>query len=310
MRPRDRDIALRLCAGLEAYESHTRALPGIADPESREVLIEQLLASVHRVEYVKRLGQRQLSACRADPNDIRFDPLKAAVLHLRIGRREEACWLVFLSVHFGKHAAGGWRYLREVYGRLGSGQRWDWASISGAPGDFRAWLQHQKDHIRREGAQGGFGNHRKYESLDGYSPTGTGSVVESYVQWVVQAGDHERLIENAILMSNGDGRVAFDYLHKSMGINILRLGSLARFDYRTMLAKLGLASSEPGSTYLNGATGPLRGARLLFGSHEKAPTLDGWLADLDHELRVGMQVLEDALCNWQKSPDRFEPFRG
>jgi hypothetical protein len=31
-----------------------------------------------------------------------FDPLKAAVLHYRRGRVDEAYWLVFLAVHFGK----------------------------------------------------------------------------------------------------------------------------------------------------------------------------------------------------------------
>ena len=32
--------------------------------------------------------------------------------------------------------------------------------------------------------------------------------------------------------------------------------------------------------------------------------------DLDLRLQVGMQVFEDALCNWQKSPVHFEHFRG
>jgi hypothetical protein len=309
MRPRDRELAQRLCTGLEEYDRNTRALPGIADQENREVLIEQLLASVHRVEYAKRLGQRELSPCRADPNDVRFDPLKAAVLHLREGRHEEACWLVFLSVHFGKHGNGGWRYLREVYGRLGAEQRWDWAAISAAPGDFRDWLQQQGEQIRRPGDPGGFGNHRKYESLNGFSASGTGSVVQSYVQWVAEAGGHQRLFENAIFRSKSDERLAFNYLYRSMGRNVLRFGRLARFDYLTMLAKLGLASIEPGSTYLIGATGPLRGARLLFGVSEKAANLDNWLVELDSELQVGMQVLEDSLCNWQKSPSRFESFR-
>jgi hypothetical protein len=34
------------------------------------------------------------------------------------------------------------------------------------------------------------------------------------------------------------------------------------------------------------------------------------LIELDADLKVGMQVLEDALCNWQKSPAHFERFRG
>jgi Alpha-glutamyl/putrescinyl thymine pyrophosphorylase clade 3 len=95
---------------------------------------------------------------------------------------------------------------------------------------------------------------------------------------------------------------------------VKRFGRLAKFEYLTMLGKLGLAPLESPSAYLNGATGPLQGARLLFAGdrHAKlsAKTLDSYLIKLDEHVQVGMQVLEDALCNWQKSPDKFRPFRG
>jgi hypothetical protein len=95
---------------------------------------------------------------------------------------------------------------------------------------------------------------------------------------------------------------------------VRRFGRTGRFDYLTMLGKIGIAPIIPGSAYLAAATGPRRGARLLFGGTTAAAlsnrNLEHWLAGLDQELNVGMQVLEDALCNWQKSPDRFRPFRG
>ena len=92
-------------------------------------------------------------------------------------------------------------------------------------------------------------------------------------------------------------------------------GRTARFDYLNMIAKLDLAKIEPGSTYMTGATGPLKGARLLFGApgaKAKPTQLNAWLIELDASLglEMGLQVLEDALCNWQKSPARFKPFRG
>jgi len=34
------------------------------------------------------------------------------------------------------------------------------------------------------------------------------------------------------------------------------------------------------------------------------------LDELDVDLRVTMKVIEDALCNWQKSPTRFVHFKG
>ena len=65
---------------------------------------------------------------------------------------------------------------------------------------------------------------------------------------------------------------------------------------------------------MSGATGPISGARLLFAGDKAASIgpgkLDAWLITLDSDLKVGMQVLEDALCNWQKNPQVFIPFRG
>ena len=217
--------------------------------------------------------------------------------------------MVFLFVHFGRHSVGGWRYAREVYGRLGGVERWDWAATSADPAAFRSWLNENKDELRREGVPGGFGNHRKYESLDAYSSKGTGAVVESYVEWVNPPRTHRQLVEQACQEADGDARRAFDNLYKSMRA-VTRFGRTARFDYLTMLGKLDLAEIEAPSAYLEEATGPRKGAVLLFGVDQPARTLNQWLVELDVFLAVGMQALEDALCNWQKNPADFVPFRG
>jgi hypothetical protein len=292
------------------FDQNVQLMPGMHDASMRSALIEQLLASVHRVEYVRRLRQMELGACRTDPHDERFDPLKAAVLHARNGDPEEAFWLVFLSVHFGKHGRGGWRYLRDVYGRLGSAQRWDWQSVNSDVHGFRSWLDLNQGRIQHGHPSCGFGNHRKYESLSGTSPNGTGAVVESYVEWIADYGSHQALIRDALARAEGDAQRAFDLLYRDMARRIHRFGRLARFDFLAMLGKLELASIEPGSTYLDGATGPLSGARLLFGIKGPSSCLDQWLVQLGARLGVGMQVLEDALCNWQKSPRLYVPFRG
>jgi hypothetical protein len=120
-------------------------------------------------------------------------------------------------------------------------------------------------------------------------------------------------MEQACQKAEDDPRQAFDDLYGSMNA-VKSFGRMARFDYLTMVGKLGLAHIEPGSTYMGNSTGPLEGARLLFSGKKTAPLnpakLDEWLGELDAQLNVGMQVLEDALCNWQKSPTTFKPFRG
>lgn len=309
MRPRDQGLAAQLTSTLLSFDREKHTLPGISNAARRAAFLEQLFESVHRVRFVRVLRERKLNSLRADPNNDLFDPLKAAILQQQQGNIEEAFWMVFLFVHFGKHSRAGWRYAREVYGRLGDGGRWDWASTSANPSSFREWLDAHQGDLKREGVPRGFGNHRKYESLDARSPKGTGAVVESYVEWVSPPRTHQEMMGEALLRAGGDPRKAFDELYNSMRA-VARFGRTARFDYLTMVGKLGLAAIEPPSTYLKGATGPIRGARLLFGRRASATTLDSWLVDLDAQMNVGMQVLEDALCNWQKSPDQFKPFRG
>jgi Alpha-glutamyl/putrescinyl thymine pyrophosphorylase clade 3 len=262
VKPRDRELALRLEGALMSFDQEQRPLFGIRDSERRGAFLEQLLESIHRVELIRVLRTRRLSDRRENPNDELFDPLKAAILQQRQGNIEEAFWLVFLFVHFGKHLHAGWRYAREVYGRLGDGGRWDWAGISTDLTDFRAWLDARQTDLLRGSGPRGFGNHRKRESLSGSSANGTGAVAASYVRWVAPPRTHQDLMREVLQQAGGDPRMAFDKLYHSMEA-VRRFGRLARFDYLTMVGKLGLAPIEPGSPYLEGSTGPLEGARLL-----------------------------------------------
>ena len=86
------------------------------------------------------------------------------------------------------------------------------------------------------------------------------------------------------------------------------------FDFLAMLGNLGIAPISPGSAFLMGATGPLAGARLLFFGNATNPAsasiLESKLRDFGKTTGLGMQVLEDSLCNWQKSPGTYQRFRG
>jgi len=307
VRPRDLKLAQRIDTELVAFDRTTRPLPGVRKAARREAFREQLLESIHRTRFIQIIRKRPISDRRANPNDELFDPLKAAILQQRQGNIEEAFWLVFLFVHFGMHLRGGWRYVREIYGRTGEGRAWDWASTSQNVLEFRDWLHTNQTYLKRPGA--GFGNHRKRESLDARSPTGTGAVVESYIQWVNPPRSHQQLVAETLARNNGDAKAAFDDLYQSMDA-VARFGRLGRFDYLAMVGKLELAPISPGSPYLKGSSGPFKGAQLLFGNDGPADELDGWATELGEKLGLGMQVVEDALCNWQKSPDSFVPFRG
>jgi alpha-glutamyl/putrescinyl thymine pyrophosphorylase-like protein len=303
VRPVDSALGARIRTALAAYEEQHVPLPGLTDAGRRLALVEQIVESVRRRQYIERIQDRHLSPLRMDPRSDLFDPIKAAILHARAGDTEEACWLAFLSIHFGRHRRGGWRYCAAIYGGAGDSERWEWRRVSSDVVAFTRWVAENEEWIRKNG--GGFGNHRKYESLGATAVT-----VASYVSWVGPRRSQMRRFREVTAPAKGNPTVAFDLLYESMSA-VARFGRTARFDYLTLLSRLGFVPIVPARAYLPGATGPLKGARLLFGnSNDHARLLDDRLNDLDRLLNVGLDVMEDALCNWQKSPSKFLAFRG
>ncbi len=116
VRPKDRHCADALDAALAEFDAQVRRLPGIQSVARRQSFLEQLIESIHRVRYVAVIRGRPLSPLRGDPRSDLFDPLKAAILRGREGNIEEAFWLVFIFVHFGRSARTGWRLARDIYG--------------------------------------------------------------------------------------------------------------------------------------------------------------------------------------------------
>jgi hypothetical protein len=302
-----RPLAEQLDDGFDAYEADQGLLPGLT-LQRRASLIRQLVDSCRVNSYLEHLRTEPLSQQASDPSDEWFNPVKAAIIHFRRGEDDEAFWLVFLRTHFGKHRGAGWAYSREVYGGSGSGGPWTWQRVTGDLQGFRDWVGAYAAQASGSRLPHGFGNHRKYESL-----AGTGSVVASYVAWVGDPPEHGRRFGEALAAAGNDPEGAFDVLYRSMN-EVRRFGRLARFDYLSLAGKIGLAPVRPGKAYLRDSSGPLKGATLLFGPPGEpglsVTVLEQRTAALRDRLGVTFDVMEDALCNWQKSPDQFRPFRG
>jgi hypothetical protein len=309
LRPSDTGRAAALNAKLVKFDADVENLLGIKSDLARAVLVEQIIESLRRIEFVHFVRDGKVDPRRADPSSDLFDPIRAAAYKIRTGERDEAFWLVFLSTHFGKHGKYGWGLTRAVYAGS-NGEPWTWKRVSSHVDAFRNWLSQNEASLRTKYA---FSNHRKYQSLSANSAVGTGAVIASYVKWVAPPRAHMEMIQELHTKVGQDPRAVFDSLYRSMTV-VMGFGRLGKFDFLTMLGKLGAAPIEPGSAYLVGATGPLEGARLLFTNNPDAKIrpreLDARLAELDSYLDVGMQVLEDSLCNWQKSPRKFISFRG
>lgn len=305
-----RDRIDQIQATLANFSAKMFPLRGVGGAAERRACAEQLVSSMRRVDYVRGLAARNLDARRADPSHDLFDPLMAATLAVKRGEMDEAWWLTFLATHFGKHIEDGWRLTRDFYGAFGSRPPWTWLESSGRYAALNSWLDGQWPELVNDGIPRRFSNHRKYESK---SPTQMKSVLGSYIEFVTAHGDHRSLMQDVHRAVGQNPHQGFHELYRRMAA-VKRFGRLGTFDFLAMIGKLGIAPIEPGSAYLAAATGPLKGAKLfVFGDAEaKADPrqLEEILDGLDTELKVGKQVLEDALCNWQKTPERFVLFRG
>lgn len=309
MRYRDQALANSIHSSLNEYSAEY-PLPGIYNTSFRNCFVAQLVDSVRRVSFYTTVASRTLSAERINPTSQIFDPIRAAMLSKQNQNYNEAYWLAFLAVHFGRNNKTQWELVRNVYGGLGNSRIWTWDAVTNNFQDFSDWMEDNEQELARTG---NFGNHRKYESLKSASRSGTVHVINSYLNWI--GDDHISKFEAFVNRSPEDPRQIFDFLYGSMR-QVYRFGRTARFDYLTSIGKLNLIQIEPGRTYLQDATGPVRGSRLLFGGGSTAniskPDLEELLNLLESKLNLpfGMQVLEDALCNWQKSPGIYKYFNG
>ena len=169
MNRRDIPSFATLSDGLLRYEREQCLLPGVSSLQCRDVFIRQVIDVTRKLVCLSLIAGRPISADRANPESELFDPLKAALMHRNLGSFDEACWLAFLFVHFGKHPHSKWRFVREVYGRIGEPAGWTWTNVSRDPQGFRDWLREKTQFLLR-GSRRGFGNSRKYQSMDADKP--------------------------------------------------------------------------------------------------------------------------------------------
>ncbi|MFB9053276.1 hypothetical protein ACFFVB_09315 [Formosa undariae] len=280
------------------------SMPGINDPSDKDCLIRQIIDSDRRIKIAQIFKSKSYSSIVCDPSKTSFNPLTAACYHFQNRDIDEALWLIFLATHYGKHKEHGWNLVRFTYNGLGSSIVWDWQTISNDPSLFRTWLRRNHQNLKQKGT---FSNHRKYVSIQ---DKGTGATFESYVNWIGPSKSHEWFIQNLIATAGSDPKTLFNKLYKSMSV-VKYFGRLAKFDYLTMIGKLGIVNIEPDSTYLNESTGPYEGAKKLFNDKSKK-SLNIKINALEAHLGLnfGMQIIEDSICNWQKSPSKYIHFRG
>jgi hypothetical protein len=294
----------RLVAELNTAKAQL-GLQGLPDAATIDALAMQFVASIRREDYYRLAQAKPVSARRADPNNTSFDAERAVAFHMQQGNVDEAGWLIFLMTHFARRPDTGWLRLQDVYGQLGAGI-WDWPTVIADPAALYDWLAANWQKVR-----GNFGNHRKYGSMRPDADRPMHMTVADYLAWIGPGG-HAAFFAKVVQAAGNNPHTIFDHLYHDMEVN--SFGRLAKFDYLSLIGRYGLAPIEAGSAYLDGATGPERGTRQLVDGKPNSATrkkvLQEKLDALDQGLQVGMAVMEDALCNWQKNPRHFVHYKG
>jgi hypothetical protein len=219
------------------------------------------------------------------------------------GNLDEALWRVFLATHFGRtsceHAPNTPDSAARFLCGFGVEPLWTWQKVSIGLGGLGYWLEQH----RAEVATLKFGNHRKHETNS--DPEELFKVLESIVEWVKRNGGTPQ----SALSIEGASKPEFAFKnlyrrlmgHPSPKQNgIYRFGRTACFDMLMLLGDLGLAPIRPGSCYLTGSTGPREGAQALWGSNYSDVVLEVRAETLAKRIEVPMNIIEDALCMWQK----------
>ena len=182
-----------LMTGLSAFEAQHGALAGITQISARETLVEQMISSLRRIEYIRNLQTRTIASDRMDPNSDLFDPLRGAALLGQKGALDEAVWMTFVATHFGKHVEDAWKLAANVMGSFGAGPAWTFAEYAKQPPAFDVMLASHQADLKDPAISGRFSNHRQYQSK---KPDKIAKVFLTFHDWLIADGDFQTKIRN------------------------------------------------------------------------------------------------------------------
>ncbi len=212
---------------------------------------------------------------------------------------ETRVWYIYVATYFGKSNTSKWKLFNKATFKD------DHSLIT-----LEDILENREDYFSYLRGlnffnNGKYSNHRKYtkKSLDG----GKGVFSSFYF-----------LIENLDLFTPAKA-TPFEEVYRN-ALKIPNFGRMAAFDFTCNLCKCGLYVNEPESMYQSHSTGPLSALNdmlILSGVKNVTKNLQISLGDellswfkTNSDIYMLAQVLEDSICNWQKSPNEHIRFFG
>ena len=267
------------------------------DANTLNTLARQTNDSIRRIEIYRSYRERAIHAVNKGL-DFNHTSIPFVLAQRSDLSQNNRLWILYLAIYFGKSNQSGW----ELFNRATFDRKKSIMLFQDIQKDLDKYFRYLASFDFFEGCS--YSNHRKFTAK---RLTGEKGVFESM----------EYFAEN-INQYSFEHRNDFHSIYKTAQ-KIPNFGRLAAFDFASSLVKCGFDIAEPESMYGENSTGPLNAISLLLrltngDSSQKAKLqlcsdLMEWFQKNSNIFMVG-QVLEDAVCNWQKNSSTYIGYKG
>lgn len=267
------------------------------DADKLNILARQTNDSIRRIDVYNSYKKRALQAVSNKLDFIHTS--NPFVLAQRSDLDEmNKVWALYVATYFGKSDKSKWElFKRATFDNGGSIMLFE-----NIQKDLDIYFKYLSSFDFFDGCS--YSNHRKFTAK---RLTGEKGVFESMEYFV-------KNIDQYLVKNKTDFHSIYELAQK-----IPNFGRLAAFDFSSSLVKCGLNIEEPQSLYAEHSTGPLNAIGLLLrltnndsSSKSKiklSSDLMKWFIENTRIFMTG-QVLEDAICNWQKNTSTYIRYSG
>lgn len=267
------------------------------DTNSLNILAQQTSDSIRRIQIYKSYENRAFHAVLKN-HDFIHTSIPFVLAQRTDLSQMNSIWTLYVATYFGKSNRSKW----ELFNRATFANNRSIILFEDIRQDLNKYFKYLSSFDFFEGCT--YSNHRKFTAK---RLTGEKGVFESMEYFVKNINQYS--VENSM---------AFDSMYK-LAQKIPNFGRLAAFDFSSSLVKCGFNIEEPQSMYGEHSTGPLNAIDLLLKSTNNTSSsetklklcsdLMKWFQENSDIFMIG-QVLEDAICNWQKNTTKYIQYRG
>ena len=267
------------------------------DINQLNVLANQTNDSIRRIEIYKVYHSRATQAVTNNLSYIHTSNPFVLAQRSDLGIKNRL-WIIYLATYFGKSSESKW----TLFERAAFDQKQTLITFDEINEDLDKYFQYLSSFDFYQNCK--YSNHRKFIAKKLHGDKGFFRSVKFFVDNIEVYASKEK--------------IEFDKMYK-LSQKIPNFGRLGSFDFTSSLVKCGFNVKEPKSMYAENSTGPLQGLKLLLNltgnNNSKASQIKlssdlvEWFSENSKIFMVG-QVLEDAICNWQKDTRKYVKYTG